>query len=96
MTDLVMQSIDTLSLMDFKPIPTDELKVRCAQMTSQVEYFYWWRWSKGIEALNNEHIVSSMTENEILRLISLIIKKDGFTPGTFDHACQNGGKPLVS
>ena len=90
MTDLVMQSIDTLSLMDFKPMPIDELKVRCHQLTINVEYFYWWRWKKGLETLDNEHMVASMTENEILRLIVLMLRRDEFVPGTFERACRNG------
>jgi hypothetical protein len=90
MTDLVMQSIDSLSLMDFKPMPIDELKVRCHHLITEVEYFYWWRWSKGLEALDNEHMLPMMTENEILRLIVVMIRQDEFVPGTFERCCRNG------
>ena len=90
MTDLVMQSIDSLSLMDFKPMPIDELKVRCNQLTTEVEYFYWWRWSKGLEALDNEHMLPMMTNHEILRLMVVMVRQDECVPGTFERCCRNG------
>jgi hypothetical protein len=90
MTDLVMQSIDTLSLMDFKPMPTDELKVRCARMTKNVDYFYWWRWEAGRGALTNEYFVSKFTEVELLRFIAMMVREDEERPGAFEQYCENG------
>ncbi|NRP11218.1 MULTISPECIES: hypothetical protein [unclassified Marinobacterium] len=90
MTDLVMQSIDTLSLMDFKPMPTDELKVRCARMTKQVDFFYWWRWEAGRGALNNEYFVSKFTEVELLRFIAMMVRENEERPGAFEEYCENG------
>ena len=90
MTDLVMQSIDTLSLMDFKPMPTDELKVRCAKMTQQVDFFYWWRWEAGRGALTNEYFLSKFTEVELLRFIAMMVREDEGRPGAFIEYCHNG------
>ena len=90
MTDLVMQSIDTLSLMDFKPMPTDELKVRCTRMTKQVDFFYWWRWEAGRAALKNEYFVPGFTEMELLRFIAMMLREDEERPGAFEEYCYNG------
>ena len=90
MTDLVMQSIDTLSLMDFKPIPFAALKSRCEQMTQHVDFFYWWRWHAGRKALASESQVHEFTEQELLRFIAMMIREDTERPGIFEHYCRNG------
>ena len=51
MTDLVVQSIDTLSLMDFQPIPYDLLRSRCVEMTSGLTAYTWRDWPEGLQAL---------------------------------------------
>lgn len=90
MTDLVMQSIDTLSLIDFRPIPVAALKSRCEQMTQRVDFFYWWRWHAGRKALLSESHVQAFTEHELLRFIGMMIREDAECPGMFEHYCRNG------
>jgi hypothetical protein len=90
MTDLVMQSIDTLSLLDFTPIPVDELKIRCHKMTENVEYFYWWRWSHGREALFDENLVTSFTDKQLLRFIAMMLREDLIFKDSFEQYCKNG------
>jgi hypothetical protein len=95
MTDLVMQSIDTLSLMDFRPMPTDELKVRCHRMTHNVDYFYWWRWKAGRAALTNEYLVLKFSEVELLRFIAMMVREDEYRSGAFEEYCENGSLRLA-
>ena len=90
MTDLVMQSIDTLSLMDFKPMPINELKARCDRLSRHIEYFYWWRWEAGRAALKNEYFVPGFTEVELIRFIAMMLREDVERPGAFEEYCYNG------
>jgi len=90
MTDLVMQSIDTLTLMDFKPVPVAALKSRCEHMTQQVDFFYWWRWHTGRKALIDEAQVHHFSEQELLRFIAMMVREDDERQGIFEHYCLNG------
>ena len=88
MTDLVVQSIDTLSLMDFQPIPYDLLRSRCVEMTSGLTAYAWRDWPEGLQALIHPDDLMRFDEVDLLRFIAMILAFTGKDREAFVRACD--------
>ena len=91
MTDLCLESIDTLSLLDFQPPPIPLLKRRCQLLCRPSES----------STLDDENLdwarydVSSLSRGDALRLLALVLRRDEQIPGEFDRWCESGAIPAL-
>jgi len=88
MTDLVVQSIDTLSLMDFQPIPYDLLRSRCVQITSGMPPYAWRDWPAGLQALIYPDDLMKFDEVDLLRFIAMILAFTANDEAAFIRVCD--------
>lgn len=88
MTDLVVQSIDTLSLMDFQPIPYELLRSRCIEMTKGLPHYAWRDWPQGLQALVYTDDLMKFDEVDLLRFIAMILEFTQNDAAAFRRACD--------
>lgn len=91
MTDLCLESVDTLSLLRFQPPPIPLLKQRCRLLCRSSE-----RISADDQKLDwQRYDLQSMSRDDVLQLLVHVLRRDERFPGEFDRCYESGTIPAL-